>query len=268
VPQGCRGLDYIHSDQRLKYPEVREAGSNEWKRISWDEANERIARLLKDDRDANFIEKNDKGQRVNRWLSTGMLASSAASNETGILDFRFGRALGMVGFDCQARLCHGPTVSALAPSFGRGAMTNHWVDIKNANVILVMGGNPPKPTPWASSGPSKPRSTTRLTSWWWTRASTARPRWPTSTPPSVQARRRLSHGRGQLPAAARQDPARIRQGLHQCQPDRARGLWLRRRPVQRLRRRQKAYDKSSWTYERNAEGHALTDESCSTRAAC
>ena len=27
-----------------------------------------------------------------------------------------------------------------APTFGRGAMTNHWVDIKNADVILVMGG--------------------------------------------------------------------------------------------------------------------------------
>jgi len=32
-------------------------------------------------------------------------------------------------------------VASLAPTFGRGAMTNHWVDIKNADVILVMGGN-------------------------------------------------------------------------------------------------------------------------------
>jgi formate dehydrogenase major subunit len=32
-------------------------------------------------------------------------------------------------------------VAGLAPTFGRGAMTNHWVDIKNANVIVVMGGN-------------------------------------------------------------------------------------------------------------------------------
>jgi formate dehydrogenase major subunit len=30
----------------------------------------------------------------------------------------------------------------LAATFGRGAMTNGWVDIKNADVILVMGGNP------------------------------------------------------------------------------------------------------------------------------
>jgi formate dehydrogenase major subunit len=33
-------------------------------------------------------------------------------------------------------------VASLAASFGRGAMTNGWVDIRNADVILVMGGNP------------------------------------------------------------------------------------------------------------------------------
>jgi len=32
-------------------------------------------------------------------------------------------------------------VAGLAPTFGRGAMTNHWVDIKNADVVLIMGGN-------------------------------------------------------------------------------------------------------------------------------
>jgi formate dehydrogenase-N alpha subunit len=33
-------------------------------------------------------------------------------------------------------------VASLAATFGRGAMTNGWVDIKNADVIFVMGGNP------------------------------------------------------------------------------------------------------------------------------
>jgi len=32
-------------------------------------------------------------------------------------------------------------VAGLAPTFGRGAMTHNWVDIKNANVVLVMGAN-------------------------------------------------------------------------------------------------------------------------------
>ncbi len=146
-PKGAGLVDFIHSENRLKYPEYRAPGSNEWKRISWDEATTRIARLLKDDRDKNFIARNEKGELVNRWLSSGMLASSAASNETGILDFKFARALGILGLDCQARVCHAPTVSALAPTFGRGSMTNNWVDIKNANVILIMGGNPAEAHP-------------------------------------------------------------------------------------------------------------------------
>jgi anaerobic selenocysteine-containing dehydrogenase len=31
-------------------------------------------------------------------------------------------------------------------------MTNHWVDIKNADVILIMGGNAAEAHPAASSG--------------------------------------------------------------------------------------------------------------------
>ncbi|WP_192458238.1 formate dehydrogenase-N subunit alpha [Musicola keenii] len=140
-PKGAGLVDYIHSEGRLKYPEYRAPGSDKWQRISWDDAIDRIARLMKQDRDANFERVNAKGTVVNRWLTTGMLCSSAASNETGILDQKFTRSLGMVAIDCQARLCHGPTVAALAPTFGRGAMTNNWVDIKNANVVIVMGGN-------------------------------------------------------------------------------------------------------------------------------
>lgn len=146
-PKGAGLIDFIHSEQRLKYPAYRAPGSKEWQRISWDEALDKIARLIKDDRDANFIERTADGKLVNRWLSTGMLATSAASSETGLLDFKFFRALGMLGVDCQARVCHAPTVAGLAPTFGRGAMTNNWVDIKNANVILIMGGNPAEAHP-------------------------------------------------------------------------------------------------------------------------
>ncbi len=38
-------------------------------------------------------------------------------------------------------------MAGLAPTFGRGAMSNSWVDIKNANVIIVMGGNPAEAHP-------------------------------------------------------------------------------------------------------------------------
>lgn len=158
-PKGAGLLDFIHSPNRLKYPEVREPGSSEWKRISWHDAIERIARHMKDDRDANFIAKNADGVTVNRWLSTAMLTASASSNETGILTQKFMRSLGIVGTDAQARVCHGPTVAALASTFGRGAMTNNWVDIKNADFVLIMGGNPAEAHPvgfkWAIEAKKK-----------------------------------------------------------------------------------------------------------------
>ena len=37
-PKGASLLDFVHSKNRLHFPEVREPGSNEWKRISWHEA--------------------------------------------------------------------------------------------------------------------------------------------------------------------------------------------------------------------------------------
>ena len=103
-PKGAGLLDFVHSPNRLKHPEVRAAGSNEWKRVSWDEAFDRIARHIKDDRDQNFQAKNAEGVTVNRLLSLGMLAASASSNESGYVTHKFARSLGLLAFDNQARV--------------------------------------------------------------------------------------------------------------------------------------------------------------------
>jgi len=103
-PKGAGLLDFVHSPNRLKHPEVREAGSKEWKRISWDEAFGRIATLMKEDRDANFIAQNEQGATVNRWLTTGFLAASASSNESGYITHKVVRSTGMIAFDNQARV--------------------------------------------------------------------------------------------------------------------------------------------------------------------
>jgi len=103
-PKGAALLDFVHSPSRLKHPEVREPGSNEWKRISWDEAFGRIAKLMKADRDANFIARNADGATVNRWLTTGFLAASASSNESGYVTHKVVRSLGILAFDNQARV--------------------------------------------------------------------------------------------------------------------------------------------------------------------
>lgn len=103
-PKGAGLVDFIHSSGRLKYPEYRAPGSNKWQTISWNEAFDRIAILMKQDRDANFIARNEKNVTVNRWLSTGMLCASASSNESGYLTQKFTRSLGMLAVDNQARV--------------------------------------------------------------------------------------------------------------------------------------------------------------------
>jgi formate dehydrogenase major subunit len=103
-PKGAGLLDLVHSPNRLKYPEVREPGSNEWKRISWDDALTRIAKHIKADRDANFVEKNAAGQIVNRWPTVGLVGSSAVSNEVGYLTVKVARGLGLVSVETQARI--------------------------------------------------------------------------------------------------------------------------------------------------------------------
>lgn len=103
-PKGAGLLDFVHSRNRLKYPEYRAPGANEWTRISWDDAFDRIAKLMKADRDANFVTKTADGKTVNRWLTTGMLAASASSNESGYVTHKVVRSLGMLVFDNQARV--------------------------------------------------------------------------------------------------------------------------------------------------------------------
>jgi formate dehydrogenase major subunit len=103
-PKGASLIDFVHSPSRLEYPEYRAPGSDRWVRISWDDALDRIAKKMKEDRDANFVEKNAAGQTVNRWVTTGFLAASAASSEVGYLTQKTVRSFGMLTFDNQARV--------------------------------------------------------------------------------------------------------------------------------------------------------------------
>jgi formate dehydrogenase major subunit len=103
-PKGAALLDMVHAKTRTLYPQVRKPGSDKFERVSWDAALDRIARLMKDDRDKNLIEKNNDGVTVNRWTSTGFLAASATTNETAWATYKVVRSAGMVAFDNQARV--------------------------------------------------------------------------------------------------------------------------------------------------------------------
>ncbi len=103
-PKGAALLDVVHSPTRVKYPMYRAPGGDSFKRVSWDYALDRMATLMKEDRDKNFVARNAAGVTVNRWTSTGMLAASASSNETAFLTWKVARSFGMVVFDNQARV--------------------------------------------------------------------------------------------------------------------------------------------------------------------
>jgi formate dehydrogenase major subunit len=103
-PKGAALLDFVKAETRLTLPKIRKPGSDKFEPISWETAFDRIARVLKDDRDKNFIVKNNDGVTVNRWTSTGFLAASATTNETAFCTYKVVRSTGMVVFDNQARV--------------------------------------------------------------------------------------------------------------------------------------------------------------------
>ena len=103
-PKGAALLSIVKSESRLTQPMLRKAGSDAFEPISWDAALDKIARAMKADRDANFIATNKDGLTVNRWITTGMLAASATTNETAFATYKVVRSTGMLAFDNQARV--------------------------------------------------------------------------------------------------------------------------------------------------------------------
>jgi formate dehydrogenase major subunit len=103
-PKGAALKDFVQAPTRLKYPMIRKPRSDKFERVSWETALDRIARLMKDDRDASFIAKNEAGTPVNRWTTVGFLAASATTNETAYLTYKVVRSTGIVAFDNQARV--------------------------------------------------------------------------------------------------------------------------------------------------------------------
>jgi formate dehydrogenase major subunit len=89
---------------RLKKVLYRAPMSDKWEEKDWNWALERIARLVKDTRDKDFVKTNAKGELVNRTESIGHLGSSNIDNEECWLVTAMARALGLVYIDHQARV--------------------------------------------------------------------------------------------------------------------------------------------------------------------
>jgi len=129
------------NENRLTRVLYRKPGGDQWEVKTWDWALTRIAKNIKAVRDKEFIVKNAKGRVVNRVEALAHMGSSKLDNEECWMITTAMRALGYVYIDHQARVCHGPSVASLAESLGRGSMTNHVIDIRNSDCVIVMGSN-------------------------------------------------------------------------------------------------------------------------------
>ena len=102
--KGITLRQFVVNDRRLTRPLYRAPGAAQWQAISWDEALERMARLIKKTRDAGFVEKDSEGRQVNRLPNLAMIGGCTDTNEINYLMGKFRFALGIVAYENQARL--------------------------------------------------------------------------------------------------------------------------------------------------------------------
>ncbi len=89
---------------RLSKVLYRAPGAADFEEKSWDWAIAEIASRIKKTRDANFTEKDSKGNLVNRTEAIASLGGSALDNEECHLLGKLARALGIVYIEHQARI--------------------------------------------------------------------------------------------------------------------------------------------------------------------
>lgn len=130
----------LKNENRLSKVLYRAPGSSEWEEKSWDWTISKIARNIKDTRDNNWTAENSTGDVVNRTGALASVGSVFPNDQESYLMTKAQRALGMVYIENQARLCVSTAVAANTETMGRGPMTNHWIDLKNSDSIMLIGG--------------------------------------------------------------------------------------------------------------------------------
>src|SRR5918993_1113297 len=124
---GAAIREIVHGDRRLKYP--LKLVNNQWQRISWDQAINEIGDKMMEIRGKHGAD------------SVFWLGSAKFTNEGAYLMRKFGAFWGTNSIDHQARICHSTTVAGVANTWGYGAQTNSYNDIRNAKTLLFIGSN-------------------------------------------------------------------------------------------------------------------------------
>jgi formate dehydrogenase major subunit len=93
-----------NNPNRLQKVLYRAPNSEKWEEKSWNWAISKIAKRVKGTRDATFMEKNAKGEVVNRVDAIAHIGSAALDNEELWPLQAMMRALGLVYIEHQARI--------------------------------------------------------------------------------------------------------------------------------------------------------------------
>src|SRR6476469_8434488 len=101
-----------------------------WQRVSWDVAINEIGDKL-------MAIRGKSGSDSVYWLG-----SAKMTDEGSYLFRKLGAFWGTNNTDHQARICHSTTVTGVANTWGYGAMTNSYTDIRNSKTQIIMGGDP------------------------------------------------------------------------------------------------------------------------------
>jgi formate dehydrogenase major subunit len=131
--KGAATRELVHGDRRLRYP--MKLVNGQWTKISWDVAINEIGDKL-------MAIRAKSGADSVYWLG-----SAKFTNEGSYLNRKFAAFWGTNNSDHQARICHSTTVAGVANTWGYGAMTNSYTDIRNAKTMIIMGGNPAEAHP-------------------------------------------------------------------------------------------------------------------------
>ncbi|WP_088707185.1 formate dehydrogenase subunit alpha [Noviherbaspirillum denitrificans] len=119
-----------HCD-RITTPMIRNAITEAWREVSWDDALAFAASEFK------------RIQAKYGCDSIGGIVSSRCTNEEGYLVQKLVRAaFGNNNVDTCARVCHSPTGYGLKHTLGESAGTQTFKSVERADVIMVIGANP------------------------------------------------------------------------------------------------------------------------------
>ncbi len=137
-----RNIDGKFNSQRVTEVMYRAPNDDRWQKKNWDWAIAEIAERIKETRDLNWVERDEDDYIVNRTEAVASLGSVFINSEECYALSKALRALGIVYMENEARICASSAVAALGETLGRGAMTNHWIDLGNSDCIMIIGANP------------------------------------------------------------------------------------------------------------------------------